>query len=146
MAAVTTTTASLLLPQRWVDVDVNTNEEMVFANKITDYGMVNKQLNIPLMASIAASTLTATQGSSVPFTANTETSAIFTPATRVAAVELEKQTAVRAAADLKSKYKMNLERSLAAVVDSDCLADAATLTQVINAAQGIDKASSLDAV
>ena len=122
MALVTTATAANLLPQRWTDVDVNTNEEMVHANKIKDLGMVNKQLNVPLMASIAAATLSAGSGNNLSFTANTEGVATFTPATRYAAVELEKQAAVRAADDLKSKYKMNLQMSLAAIIDSDCLA------------------------
>lgn len=146
MAAVTATTAANLLPQRWTDVDVNTNEEMVHANKIKDLGVVNRQLNVPLMASIAASTLSAGSGSNVTFSANTEGVATFSPATRYAAVELEKQAAVRAADDLKSKYKFNLELSLASVIDADCLIDAASLTQVINAAGGIDKASALDAL
>jgi hypothetical protein len=146
MAAVTTTTGAKLIPEKWSDIDINTNEEMVFADKIIDKGTVNGKLHIPLMASIAANTLSAGSGSNLTFTANTETEATFSPATRYAAVEIEKPVQARAPMmDIQGSYKKNLEFTLAAIIDQDCLQDVASLSQIVSAPSGLDLATTLDA-
>lgn len=147
MASVTTTTAAKLISEQWDDIDLNTQEEMVFANKIITKKPAKGKLNIPLMKSIGASTLSAGSGANLTFTANTEDEIEISPATRYAAVELEKQVSVRALSDTEGKYKTNLEWGLAAQIDADCLADVAALvTNTVSAMSGFDKPSALDAV
>jgi hypothetical protein len=143
------TNALRLLKEVWgPEVDVLAYDLARFWNRIDDIGPPGNKGHIALLGNLARFTPVAGSFDNLTFSSNTETEAVFTPATLSVPVKLELNVPARGVGDLEGTFKTAVTMSLTEGVDAACLTDVSSLVTnlVGDGVANLDKPMVADAV